>query len=194
MKVIRRADLTMHLWQRYVTVALIPLGGSSVTVRREMSIFNNHVVVRIEGKANEIVQKATDGAFVMMFLVCLGERFLNVVFFAVIISWLSTVLAKQKKLDFKPKNDDLAFARINTEPCLTASEFLATRVGQAATVSLSGKNAEAFLTEVGVSFHACVFTKSERERERLTGVRLRLLLDHLKRFPVSATGGLMLTK
>jgi exocyst complex component 5 len=62
MKVIRLADLTMHLWQRYVTVALIPLGGSSVTVRREMSIFNNHVAVRIEGKVNEIVQKATDGA------------------------------------------------------------------------------------------------------------------------------------
>jgi hypothetical protein len=152
MKVIRLADLTTRLWQRYVTVALIPLGGSSVTVRREMSIFNNHVVVRIERKVNEIVQKATDGTFQspkqLVALAYTGACL-------VIISWLSSILAKQKKLDFKPKNDDLAFARINTEPCLITSEFVS-RISDVATASLSGKNAEAFFTEVGVSFHAYV--------------------------------------
>lgn len=59
--VLRLVDLMMNLWQRYVSTALIPLAGTSVTVRREMSIFNNHVLLRVEGKANHIVQRATDG-------------------------------------------------------------------------------------------------------------------------------------
>lgn len=61
--IIRLVDMIMHLWQRYISTALVPLAGTSVTVRREMSIFNNHVVVRIEGKVNAIVQRTTDGAF-----------------------------------------------------------------------------------------------------------------------------------
>lgn len=55
--------MIMHLWQRYISTALVPLAGSSVTVRREMVIFNNHVVVRIEGKVNAIVQRTTDCAY-----------------------------------------------------------------------------------------------------------------------------------
>ncbi|GAA5914353.1 hypothetical protein JCM5296_001632 [Sporobolomyces johnsonii] len=149
--VIRTADMIMHLWQRYISTALVPLAGTSVTVRREMAIFNNHVSVRIEGKVNQIVQRTTDA----------------------IVSHLSLLLSKQKKLDFKPKNDDLAFSRINTEPCLLVCDFLA-KVREAAN-SLSGRNAEVFLTEVGVTFHT-------------------LLLEHLKKFQISATGGLMLTK
>ncbi|KAM0751654.1 Sec10-domain-containing protein [Meredithblackwellia eburnea MCA 4105] len=151
-KVIRLADMIMHLWQRYISTALVPLAGSSVTVRREMTIFNNHVVVRIEGKVNAIVQRTMDS----------------------IVTWLTILLAKQKKLDFKPKNDDMAFARINTEPCLLVCDFLV-KVREAAVASLSGRNVEVFLTELGVTFHT-------------------LLLDHLKKFPISATGGLMLTK
>lgn len=69
-----------------------------------------------------------------------------------IVAWLTILLAKQKKLDFKPKNDDMAFARINTEPCLLACDFLV-KVREAAVASLSGRNVEVFLTEVGVTFH-----------------------------------------
>ncbi|GAA6015669.1 hypothetical protein JCM10207_008166 [Rhodosporidiobolus poonsookiae] len=150
--VIRLADMIMHLWQRYISTALVPLAGTSVTVRREMGIFNNHVSVRIEGKVNAIVQRTTDA----------------------IIVYLSLLLTKQKKTDFKPKNDDVAFSRLNTEPCLLACDFLH-KFRQAAQSALSGRNAEIFLTEVGVTFHT-------------------LLLEHLKKFTISATGGLMLTK
>ncbi|GAA5924103.1 exocyst subunit SEC10 [Sporobolomyces koalae] len=152
LSVLKPADMIMQLWQRYISTALVPLAGTSVTVRREMAIFCNHVSVRIEGKINSIVQRMTDG----------------------IISYLSVLLAKQKKLDFKPKNDDLAFSRINTEPCLLVCDFL-TKVKEIAEESLSGRNREVFLTEVGVTFHT-------------------LLLDHFKKFSISATGGLMLTK
>ncbi|KAJ7068468.1 exocyst complex protein [Mycena amicta] len=149
LSILRLVDLICHLWQQYVNTALLPLASSSVTIRREMSVFNNQTVSRLEGAANTLTQRITDS----------------------IISWLSMHLAKQKKNDFKPRNDDV---RVNTEPCVACCETLE-RVGDAAKLSLSGKNLEIFLTEIGVSFHS-------------------LLLDHLRKFPVSDTGGLMLAK
>lgn len=149
---LRSADLICHLWQQYVNTALLPLASSSVTTRREMVVFNNQAVSRLEGGANQLSQRVTDA----------------------IIAWLSLQLTKQKKNDFKPRNDDLSFARVNTEPCVACCESLE-KVRDAAKANLSGKNLEAFLTEISVSFHS-------------------LLLEHLRKFPVSATGGLMLTK
>jgi len=76
--------------------------------------------------------------------------FLNV--FSVMVAWLSTQLTKQKRNDFKPRNDDLSFARVNTEPCVACCESLE-KVRDAAKQSLSGKNLEVFLTEIGIAFH-----------------------------------------
>jgi len=63
---------------------------------------------------------------------------------------------------------------VNTEPCVACCELLE-KVGESAKECLSGKNLEVLLSEVGVAFHS-------------------LLLDHLRKFPVNATGGLMLAK
>ncbi|KZT72555.1 exocyst complex component Sec10 [Daedalea quercina L-15889] len=150
--VLHEVDLICHLWQHYVNMALLPLASSSVTVRREMVVFNNQSVSRIEGAANHVMQRLADA----------------------LVNWLSVQLTKQKKTDFKPRNDDLSFARVNTEPCVACCDTLE-KVRDAAKANLSGKNLEVFLTEVGIAFHS-------------------LLLDHLKKFPVSATGGLMLAK
>lgn len=76
--------------------------------------------------------------------------------FLAIIAWLSTQLAKQKKIDFKPRNDDTSFARDNTEPCVGCCDFLE-KVKDVAKQSLTGKNQEVFLTEVGVAFHRYAF-------------------------------------
>lgn len=119
-----------------------------------------------------------------------------------ILAWLGLLLTKQKKNDFKPKNDDISFERVNTEPCLVCVDVL-DRVREAAREGLSGKNAEGFLTEVGVGFHKSVQlerTPYSPKRTRLIPLdlvridRISLLLDHLKKFPVSVTGALMLTK
>ncbi len=59
--ILREVDLICHLWQRYVTMALLPLASSSVTVRREMVIYNNQAVSRIEGGVNQVTQKLADG-------------------------------------------------------------------------------------------------------------------------------------
>lgn len=65
---------------------------------------------------------------------------------------MATQLAKQKKTDFKPRNDDDSFARVNTDPCVGCCDILE-KVGVVAKQNLSGKNLEVFLTEVGVAFH-----------------------------------------
>ena len=68
------------------------------------------------------------------------------------MAWLSLQLSKQKKNDFKPRNDDLSFARVNTEPCEACCDILE-KIRDAATENLSGKNLEVFLTEIGVGLH-----------------------------------------
>ncbi|KAH9045459.1 exocyst complex component Sec10 [Lactarius pseudohatsudake] len=152
LSLLRSVDLICHLWQQYVNIALLPLAASSVVVRREMVVFNNQTVSKVEGAANSLMQRLIDA----------------------IVSWMATQLAKQNKPDFKPRNDDDSFARVNTDPCIGCCEILE-KVGIAAKQNLSGKNLEIFLTEVGVAFHS-------------------QLLEHLRGFPVSATGGLMLAK
>ena len=69
-----------------------------------------------------------------------------------VLSWLSLQLTKQKRSDFKPRNDDLSFARVNTEPCIACCEMLE-KVRDSAKENLSGKNLEVFFTEIGVAFH-----------------------------------------
>lgn len=69
-----------------------------------------------------------------------------------IVNWLSNLLTRQKKNDFKPKDEALSFARNNTEPCTLCCEFLDV-IRHTAEEGLNGKNGEAFLTEVGVAFH-----------------------------------------
>jgi exocyst complex component 5 len=72
-----------------------------------------------------------------------------------VVAWLATHLNKQKRGDFKPRNDDLSFARVNTEPCEACCETLE-KARDVAKQSLTGRNLEVFLTEVGVTFHTCV--------------------------------------
>jgi len=112
-----------------------------------MVVFNNQIVNRIETGVNNLLQRITDGTF------ALGSfhkpLLINIL---AIINWLSAQLTKQKRNDFKPRNDDLSFARVNTEPCALCCESLE-KVRDAAKQSLSGKNLEVFLTEIGVAFH-----------------------------------------
>ncbi|KAJ7590790.1 exocyst complex protein [Mycena floridula] len=152
LSVLKSVDLICHLWQQYVNTALMPLANPAVTIRREMAVFNNQAVSRLEGAVNNLLHRATDA----------------------VVTSLSQHLRKQNKTDFKPRNDDLSFARVNTEPCVACCDLLE-KVRDNAKPNLSGKNLEVFLTEIGVAFHS-------------------LLLEHLRKFPVSATGGLMLAK
>lgn len=57
--VLKPADLISHLWQRYSSTALLPL-ASAPSLRKEMSTFSQHNIVRMEGKINSVIQKTLD--------------------------------------------------------------------------------------------------------------------------------------
>ena len=59
--IVKSIDLICHLWQQYVNIALLPLASSSVTIRREMVVFNNQTVNRIETGTNNLLQRIIDG-------------------------------------------------------------------------------------------------------------------------------------
>ena len=63
LSVVNTVDLICHLWQHYVNVALFPLAAASVTTRREMFVFNNQAVSRVEGASNNLLQRLIDGKF-----------------------------------------------------------------------------------------------------------------------------------
>lgn len=63
LQVLRSVDLICHLWQQYVTDAIFPLASASVTVRRDIVVFNNQTVSRVEGAANAFLQRMIDCEF-----------------------------------------------------------------------------------------------------------------------------------
>lgn len=55
-------------------------------------------------------------------------------------------------MDFKPKADANLFETERTEPCAACCNFML-RVREVVLASLSGKNQEGLLTDIGIVFH-----------------------------------------
>jgi hypothetical protein len=92
----------------------------------------------------------------------------------VVINYLGILLSKQKKQDYKPKDDEVILTTLQTPTCLSVCAFL-TKVHTVALESLDGENLLGFLNEIG---------------QGLRG----FLLEHLKKFPVNQAGAIMLSK
>ncbi|KAI9596433.1 exocyst complex component Sec10-like protein, partial [Syncephalis fuscata] len=92
----------------------------------------------------------------------------------VIISWLELSLDKQKKKDFQPRDQDLDLMSLATPACNSCLEYLR-KVQEVSSDYLDPINRETFLVELGITFHG-------------------VLLDRFKKFTISATGGLVLSK
>lgn len=111
-------------------------------------------------------------------LASLGVRLLTLSICAgVLISLHARLSQLQKKTDFNPKNDALVFDGDeggNTEACKSCVKLLE-RLQEAFRSCLTAGNYDTVAAEVGVAFHA-------------------QLLEHMKKYPVSASGGLVLGK
>ncbi|KAF2201757.1 exocyst complex component Sec10 [Delitschia confertaspora ATCC 74209] len=91
------------------------------------------------------------------------------------LNWVAKCLGQQKKTDFRPRDDaDLTILEGETPACIAVTQFL-TRVATQASAALSGRNLHVFLSELA------------------RGLR-SLVLEHLRRFSVSLTGGLVVSK
>ncbi|BFZ62159.1 Exocyst complex component 5 [Saitoella coloradoensis] len=152
LQTIRIATSILQLLRSYIDTALIPLAASSLTLRREMANYTNNNIALLENKINNLVQKTID----------------------IILAWVNALLARQKKTDFRPKEDEASISTLQTAPCLAVVDFLF-KVHKQATKAFDGENLHQFLLQTGLSFQAA-------------------LLDHFKKFQVTATGGISLTK
>jgi len=145
---IHQVDLALHLWQTYYSTVLVPLISSAPAVRRDALRWNVNIVTRVEGKVNSLVHRFLDGK-----LACASQAYIGLMIGPIAcLFWLAGLLKRQKNSDFKPKDEELSFARTTTEPCMLSCSFLE-RLSVAGHKAFTGKNAEAFFTEIGVEFH-----------------------------------------
>lgn len=99
---IRPATTIMHLMFSFINTALIPLASASLTVRREMSILTNTSLASMESKVNSVIQKTIDS----------------------ILAWVSTLLGRQKKQDYRPKDEEVSLLVLQTPVWCISSSFL----------------------------------------------------------------------
>ncbi|KAI7864046.1 exocyst complex component Sec10-like protein [Spinellus fusiger] len=150
--VIKTTTQIIQLLQQHFQTAVVPLVGGSPSVYKKVLTTKNGFMSSLEQKVNIVLQKIVDG----------------------VNYWLGEILSRQKKNDFKPKDEEVVMMSMGTQPCIQSLEFI-TRVYNAARTTLQGKNLELFLLLIGNSFHL-------------------LLLAHFKKYPVTPTGGLLVTK
>ena len=93
-----------------------------------------------------------------------------------VLSWLNRgILAKQQKTDFRPRDDaPIALEQLRTPTCSQLCTFLG-RLHSRVESALSGRSRKVFSAE-------------------LASTVLGALLEHFKKFNVSLTGGLMVSK
>ncbi|KAI9142981.1 exocyst complex component Sec10-like protein [Paraphysoderma sedebokerense] len=150
--IVQQVNTVVHLIQAHFQNIVVPMISTSPTAHREIVMSKNSKMSKLEEKTNLIVQKIVDAS----------------------TTWTSNILSKQKKTDFRPKEDNLELTSIATQPCTQTVDYLK-KVYANAIVYLDGKNLESFLTEIGVNLQ-------------------NLLLEHFTKFQVSTTGGLLVTK
>ncbi|KAI9357359.1 exocyst complex component Sec10-like protein [Zopfochytrium polystomum] len=137
----------LHMLQMHFQTAVIPTVLPSPTIHREVVIVKNDFISNVENSINNLLQKILEE----------------------IQGWTSTLLAKQRKADFRPKDDAVVAV---TAVCHQVCEYMDKLYGQIS-ASVSGANLELLLAEVGT----CIHTQ---------------LLGHLKKYTFSHTGAQVL--
>ncbi|KTW26572.1 exocyst subunit SEC10 [Pneumocystis jirovecii RU7] len=149
---LKQMTIIIHLFSTYLNTIVLPVVSFSLTLRRDILISANNSISEVENKINLIIEKSVE----------------------IILNWVSVLLGKQKKNDFKPKDDDKRMENLSTEPCKSIVQFIS-KVYNIVSDNLMESNLENFLVIFGTSF-------------------LKALLEHFKKFFVSPSGGLILTK
>ena len=133
-EILKPANLILQFWQSYSSNIITLLISSSTTttmaIKRDIETFFISTISNLQMKFNNILQ----------------------IYIDITLHYIQICLHKQKRNDFKPKDDDSSFARINTEPCLLSCEIL-NKFRDCVCNSLSGSNLDKCLIEIGVAFH-----------------------------------------
>jgi hypothetical protein len=163
-------------------VAYLPSLQPAITITNIMSRFIDTVLIRL-AESNTTVRRAME-LQAKTGVERIESKTSNIMrsTVTVVLNWVTKLLASQKKLDFRPKDSDLDGGRagsgylesLQTATCLSICNFL-NRVTTLSSMAIDGQNLEIFSCELAASIRD-------------------LLFEHFKKFPVNATGGLMVTK
>ncbi|KAJ1647640.1 Exocyst complex component 5 [Coemansia asiatica] len=150
--VMRTANVIVRLVQTHFQRALVPFVGTSSYVYRDMVGEKNQLMSRVEASLNLISNKLVGAC----------------------TQWISGILSRQRKNDFRPADDDFAALEMGTQPCRQCTDYLY-RIRQACQQTMGIENQERVLADIGNALH-------------------RMLMDHLRKYVVSVAGGLVLVK
>ncbi|KAF3082738.1 Exocyst complex component 5 [Orbilia oligospora] len=149
---LKSASIILSLMHKTIHTALLPLAQTSLTIRREMSLASHRFFSKVEDRINHIIQKTVD----------------------VVLNHATSLLNKQPKRDYRPRDEDVSLMMLQTPTCLAISTFLE-KVHATAKIALTGPNLVSFLYEIA------------------TGFRTRFLENLLKN-SINVVGGISLTK
>ena len=157
-------------------IGYLPSVRPGVTITNIMSRFTTTVLVRL-AESNTTVRRNME-AQTKTGIESIEKKTNSIMKSTVdvVLNWTTKTLATQKKTDFRPRDDALEglVDSLQTPTCQAICTFLA-RTSRLAAQAVDGHNLEVFSSELALAVR-------------------RLLFDHFKKFPVSATGGLMVTK
>jgi len=149
------ANNFIHLLQEHFQNSILPFIETYPTVHRQIVEIKNEFISKMEQKLNIILQKQIN---------CISN-------------WLSVLLQKQRKNDFKPKEDSIISSSLcaNTAACTSCVEFLEKTYRNMSKYLYKSTNFQSFIVEVGIIF-------------------FEMLLEHYKKYGTNNTGALILTK
>ncbi|KAJ1731607.1 Exocyst complex component 5 [Coemansia sp. Benny D160-2] len=149
---IRTANIVVRLVQTHFQKAIVPFVGTGSYIYRDIVAEKNKLMSRIEISLNLISNK----------------------FIGACTQWLTNLLSKQRKNDFRPAEDDFTAFEMGTQPCRQTTDFLH-RIEQTCRQSIGPENQSRILNDVGDALY-------------------RMLMEHLRKYVVSVAGGLVLVK
>lgn len=135
-----------------INSVMLPLTASNVTIHRDMKRTVAIFTSRLEDKIGTVRSHITE----------------------VGLNWVSKLLLRQNRADFRPRDDAIGLEQLQTSTCASIFEFLVKFRNQSNSAS-DGKNLETFFTDLAVGLRS-------------------LLFDHFKKFQVNLAGGLMVSK
>ncbi|KAJ1981881.1 Exocyst complex component 5 [Dimargaris xerosporica] len=149
---LRGVNQTVHLVQCHFQSVVVPLIASSPSHYREIMAHKNEFTLALEHRLNQLVLRQI----------------------AAVATYFQTVLSRQRKQDYRPRDEDFQALSLATEPCGTIVDFL-DRLHKTVIHCFDSKNQEQVLLEVGVTLY-------------------QLLLEHYRAFVVSPLGGLVVSE
>ncbi|KAJ1658543.1 Exocyst complex component 5 [Dispira simplex] len=142
----------VHLVQCHFQTWIVPLVSSSPGHYRDIMTNKNDLTATVEQHLNQLALRQISAA----------------------VTFINSVLSKQRKQDYRPREEDFQPLSLATETCETIVDFLG-RLQRTVVHCFDSENRDQFLFEVGNTLHG-------------------LLLDHYKNFTISVLGGLVVSE